>query len=229
MKKLCALLVMLSLFIPSVNSVFAANDSVITFDGDAEDFILPENNEVFNLEGMYPGETRSYTLTLVNDDYREMNFYMSSRIVDELANDSYPSSGAAAFDFNFKINGVDLFDGLVGGEDNVGKKMMEDDILIATLAKGEKAVLEMSVTADGDTLDNTYQNATGLVQYTFSVEYDDEVSAPQQVINRIVKNVKTGDPTTLSVFGALLGGSLVGIVYLFVTRRKKEEGQDEAN
>lgn len=229
MKKLCALLVMLSLFIPSVNSVFAANDSVITFDGDAEDFILPENNEVFNLEGMYPGETRSYTLTLVNDDYREMNFYMSSRIVDELANDSYPSSGAAAFDFNFKINGVDLFDGLVGGEDNVGEKMMEDDILIATLAKGEKAVLEMTVTADGDSLDNTYQDATGSVQYTFSVEYDDEVSAPQQVINRIVKNVKTGDPTTLSVFGALLGGSLVGIVYLFVTRRKKEEGQDEAN
>ena len=227
MKKLCALLVMLSLFIPSVNSVFAADDSIITFDGDAEDFILPENNEVFNLEGMYPGETRSYTLTLVNDDYREMNFYMSSRIVDELANDS--SSGTAAFDFNFKIDGVDLFDGLVGGEENVGEKMMEDDILIATLAKGEKAVLEMSVRADGDSLDNTYQDATGLVQYTFSVEYDDEVAAPQQVINRIVKNVKTGDPTTLSVFGALLGGSLVGIVYLFVTRRKKEEAQDEAN
>ena len=227
MKKLCALLVMLSLFIPSVNSVFAADDSIITFDGDAEDFILPENNEVFNLEGINPGETRSYTLTLVNDDYREMNFYMSSRIVNELANVS--SSGTAAFDFNFKIDGVDLFDGLVGGEDNVGEKMMEDDILIATLAQGEKAVLEMSVRADGDTLDNTYQNATGLVQYTFSVEYDDEVTAPQQVINRIVKNVKTGDPTTLSVFGALLGGSLVGIVYLFVTRRKKEEAQDEAN
>lgn len=229
MKKLCALLVMLSLFIPSVNSVFAADDSIITFDGDAEDFILPENNEVFNLEGMYPGETRSYTLTLVNDDYREMNFYMSSRIVKELANDSSSGAGAAAFDFNFKINGVDLFDGLVGGEDNVGEKMMEDDILIATLAKDEKAVLEMTVTADGDSLDNSYQDATGSVQYTFSVEYDDEVSAPQQVINRIVKNVKTGDPTTLSVFGALLGGSLVGIVYLFVTRRKKEEGQDEAN
>ena len=227
MKKLCALLVMLSLFIPSVNSVFAADDSIITFDGDAEDFILPENNEVFNLEGINPGETRSYTLTLVNDDYREMNFYMSSRIVNELANVS--SSGTAAFDFNFKIDGVDLFDGLVGGEENVGEKMMEDDILIATLAQGEKAVLEMSVRADGDTLDNTYQNATGLVQYTFSVEYDDEVTAPQQVINRIVKNVKTGDPTTLSVFGALLGGSLVGIVYLFVTRRKKEEAQDEAN
>ena len=227
MKKLCALLVMLSLFIPSVNSVFAADDSIITFDGDAEDFILPENNEVFNLEGINPGETRSYTLTLVNDDYREMNFYMSSRIVNELANVS--SSGTAAFDFNFKIDGVDLFDGLVGGEENVGEKMMEDDILIATLAQGEKAVLEMSVRADGDTLDNTYQNATGLVQYTFSVEYDDEVTAPQQVINRIVKNVKTGDPTTLSLFGALLGGSLVGIVYLFVTRRKKEEAQDEAN
>ena len=227
MKKLCALLVMLSLFIPSVNSVFAADDSIITFDGDAEDFILPENNEVFNLEGINPGETRSYTLTLVNDDYREMNFYMSSRIVNELANVS--SSGTAAFDFNFKIDGVDLFDGLVGGEENVGEKMMEDDILIATLAQGEKAVLEMSVRADGDSLDNTYQDATGLVQYTFSVEYDDEVTAPQQVINRIVKNVKTGDPTTLSVFGALLGGSLVGIVYLFVTRRKKEEAQDEAN
>ena len=115
--------------------------------------------------------------------------------------------------------------------------MMEDNILIATLAKGESATLQMSVTADGDTMDNTYQDATGLVQYTFSVEYDDEVAAPQRVVNtvvqtvtnRIEKVVQTGDPTTLGLFGALLGGSVVGIVYLFVTRKKKEEDQNEVH
>ena len=142
-----------------------------------------------------------------------------------------------AYDFNFKINGEDLFDGLVGGENNVGEGMMEDNILIATLAKGEHATLQMSVTADGDTMDNTYQNATGLVQYTFSVEYDDEAAAqtPQRVVNtvvqtvtnRIEKAVKTGDPATLGLFGVLLGGSVVGIVYLVATRKKKEEDQNE--
>lgn len=236
MKKLSVLLVMFSLFIPTINSVHAADESVITFDGDAEKFIFADNEgEVFNLEGMYPGETRTETLTLVNDDYREMNFYMNSKILDEFGNEA--STGAIAYDFNFKINGEDLFDGLVGGENNVGEGMMEDNILIATLAKGERAVLEMSVTADGDTMDNTYQGATGLVQYTFSVEYDDEVAAPQRVVNtvvqtvtnRIEKVVQTGDPTTLGLFGVLLGGSVVGIVYLFVTRKKKEEDQNEVH
>lgn len=236
MKKLSALLVMFSLFIPTINSVHAAGNSVITFDGEAEKFINTNNEgEVFNLEGMYPGETRTETLTLVNNDYREMNFYMNSKILDEFGNET--STGNMAYDFNFKINGEDLFDGLVGGENNVGEGMMEDNILIATLAKGESATLQMSVTADGDTMDNTYQNATGLVQYTFSVEYDDEAAAqtPQKVVNtvvqtvtnRIEKAVKTGDPATLGLFGVLLGGSVVGIFYLVATRKKKEEDQNE--
>lgn len=236
MKKLSALLVMFSLFIPTINSVYAA-DSMITFDGEAEKFINANSEgEVFNLEGMYPGETRTETLTLVNNDYREMKFYMNSKVLDEFGNET--SSGAIAYDFNFKINGEDLFDGLVGGEDNVGEGMMEDNILIATLAKGETATLEMSVTADGDTMDNSYQDATGLVQYTFSVEYDDEaVNTPQKVVNtvvqtvtnRIEKAVQTGDPATLGLFGVLLGGSVVGIVYLIATRKKKEEDQNEAH
>lgn len=236
MKKLSALLVMFSLFIPTINSVYAA-DSMITFDGEAEKFINANSEgEVFNLEGMYPGETRTETLTLVNNDYREMKFYMNSKVLDEFGNET--SSGAIAYDFNFKINGEDLFDGLVGGEDNVGDGMMEDNILIATLAKGETATLEMSVTADGDTMDNSYQDATGLVQYTFSVEYDDEaVKEPQKVVNtvvqtvtnRIEKAVQTGDPATLGLFGVLLGGSVVGIVYLIATRKKKEEDQNEVH
>lgn len=236
MKKLSALLVMFSLFIPTINSVYAA-DSMITFDGEAEKFINENSNgEVFNLEGMYPGETRTETLTLVNNDYREMKFYMNSKVLDEFGNET--SSGAIAYDFNFKINGEDLFDGLVGGEDNVGEGMMEDNILIATLAKGETATLEMSVTADGDTMDNSYQDASGLIQYTFSVEYDDEaVNEPQRVVNtvvqtvtnRIEKAVQTGDPATLGLFGVLLGGSVVGIVYLIATRKKKEEDQNEAH
>lgn len=236
MKKLSALLVMFSLFIPTINSVYAA-DSMITFDGEAEKFINANSEgEVFNLEGMYPGETRTETLTLVNNDYREMKFYMNSKVLDEFGNET--SSGAIAYDFNFKINGEDLFDGLVGGEDNVGEGMMEENILIATLAKGETATLEMSVTADGDTMDNSYQDATGLIQYTFSVEYDDEaVAEPQRVVNtvvqtvtnRIEKAVQTGDPATLGLFGVLLGGSVVGIVYLIATRKKKEEDQNEAH
>ena len=236
MKKLSALLVMFSLFIPTINSVYAA-DSMITFDGEAEKFINANSEgEVFNLEGMYPGETRTETLTLVNNDYREMKFYMNSKVLDEFGNET--SSGAIAYDFNFKINGEDLFDGLVGGEDNVGEGMMEDNILIATLAKGETATLVMSVTADGDTMDNSYQDATGLIQYTFSVEYDDEaVAEPQRVVNtvvqtvtnRIEKAVQTGDPATLGLFGVLLGGSVVGIVYLIATRKKKEEDQNEVH
>ena len=240
MKKLSVLLVMASLIIPSMSTVNAA-DSMITFDGDAEKFInANENNEVFDgFKNMYPGETRTQSLTLKNDDYREMRFYMSSKIVDEFGNEITDSSGIA-YDVNFTINGEDLFDGQVGGEDRVGmtdEGEQGDNILVATLGQGETALLEMTLTADGDTMDNSYQDASGHVEYTFSVEYDDEpATVPEKIVNTITKTVinpitkvvKTGDPVTLGVFGVMLGASAVGIVYLIITRKKKEEDAHES-
>lgn len=234
MKKLSLLLVMSLLVLPSIQNVSAA-DSMIRFDGDAGQFInQDDNNEVFDgFKNMYPGETRSQKLILTNDDYREMNFYMSSKVVDEFGNEMNDASGIA-YDVNFKINGEDLFDGTVGGDNKVGMDAGEDNVLIATLAKGEKAELEMTLTADGETMDNAYQGATGTVEYTFSVEYDEAQNVPNRVVNTVVKNVinpitkvvKTGDPVTLTGLGILLGASVVGIVYLVITRKKKEDSHE---
>lgn len=240
MKKLSSLLVMASLIVPSISSVSAA-DSMITFDGDAGKFINQnENNEVFDgFKNMNPGETRTQTLTLKNDDYREMRYYMSSKILDEFGNETTDASGIA-YDVDFKINGETLFDGQVGGEDRVGMNEVGkqgDSILIATLGKGETANLEMTLTADGETMDNSYQGASGVVEYTFSVEYDDEPqTVPEKVVNTVTKTVinpitkivKTGDPAALTALGALCGVSIVGIVFLFITRKKKGEDAHES-
>lgn len=235
MKKLTVLLVMFVMLIPSMGQVHA-QDSVISFEGEAEKFIYRNNQgEVFGgFKNLLPGEKRTEELTLVNNDYRELRFYMNSEILKAFGN---TDSKGIAYDVTFKINGEDLFSGKVGGDQKVGMTDGKTDhSLIATLQKGESAILEMTLQTDGDTMDNSYMNAMGTVKYTFSVEQDDE-AAPivetvvnkviRTVVNPITKVVQTGDPTVLTFFGVLIGASGLGIIYIIATKRKKEENKNE--
>ena len=96
--------------------------------------------------------------------------------------------------------------------------------------------MEMTLKTDGDSMDNAYQGATGTVQYKFSVEADDE-KAPvvntvvnkvvNTIINPIKKIVKTEDTTSLTFLGILLAASVIGIGYVIVTKKKKEEKENE--
>ena len=235
-KKLSVFILMLMMIVPSIGYVHA-EESIISFEGEAEKFIYTNNNgEVFDgFKNLYPGETRTEKLTLVNNDYQELRFYVNSKVIDQFGN----ANGAKGivYDVKFKINGEDLFVGKVGGDKEVGiSQEKTDNSLIATLKKGESAVLEMTLSIDGDSMDNAYQGATGTVQYTFSVEQDDE-EAPvvERVVNKVVKTVinpitkvvKTGDTTSLALIGGLLAISGLGIVYIIVTKRKKEENANE--
>ena len=228
MKKLSVLFVMIALLVPTIGKVHAQDDSIISFEGEAEKFIYRNNDgEVF-------GEERTETLTLVNNDYRELRFYMSTHILKQFGTDI---SNGIAYDVKIKINGEELFGGKVGGENNVAISDQEsENALIATLKKGERAVMEMTLKTDGDSMDNAYQGATGTVQYKFSVEADDE-KAPvvntvvnkvvNTIINPIKKIVKTEDTTSLTFLGILLAASVIGIGYVIVTKKKKEEKENE--
>lgn len=236
MKKLSVLFVMIALLVPTIGKVHAQDDSIISFEGEAEKFIYRNNDgEVFGgFKNLYPGEERTETLTLVNNDYRELRFYMSTHILKQFGTDI---SNGIAYDVKIKINGEELFGGKVGGENNVAISDQEsENALIATLKKGERAVMEMTLKTDGDSMDNAYQGATGTVQYKFSVEADDE-KAPvvntvvnkvvNTIINPIKKIVMTEDTTSLTFLGILLAASVVGIGYVIVTKKKKEEKENE--
>lgn len=83
MKKLLitGLSICLSLLL-SVNVAKAEDDSpFITFDGNASqyfEFNTNQNELTDKFMGMMPGEERSETFTLVNNDQREMKFYLNT-------------------------------------------------------------------------------------------------------------------------------------------------------
>lgn len=217
----CITLLTLSL---SINSIDAKEDSIISFDGNAKDFIyVHEDAKGFtNFEGLLPGETRKQTITLKNDDYQELRFYIHSKIVDQLGGDA---QNKVIYDVNFLINDVPLFQGTIGGNENVGMQNTEDSSLLATLQKGESVDVTMILSSDGDSMNDEYQGSQGTVQFTFSVEHDDTASTNtiNTVVNYVNHLISTGDSTAILYLICLTGVSLLVIILVMKKGGTKNE------
>lgn len=233
MKKIATLLVIMMMIVPTIKNTKAEGTGV-TFQGEAEKFVLvnSEDGDLFSdFKDIYPGETKKQTITLSNKDYRELRFYMSAKVLDAFGNDIADNM---VYDIDFLVNGQSVFAGMIGGQDEVGLKAMEDNFLIATLAQNEEATLDIILTADGDVMGNEYQNSIGLVQLNFSVEHDDQEAIPEKIINKVVKTVvnpikkaiDTGDYTSYKLFVGLAIASVAG-VGIFVISKKKGDDKDE--
>lgn len=212
----------------STNSLYAKEDSIITFDGDAKKFVYVHDDAkgFTNFEGLLPGETRTQTITLKNEDYQELRFYLSSKILDTLGGDV---KNKVIYDIDFLIDGEPLFQGTVGGQEEVGMNDSQENLLIATLQKGQSVELTMTLTTDGDSMENEYQGSQGTVQFTFSVEHDDTLQTPIPVVNTVVNYVNhaisTGDTTALMTLLATAGASIC----LFIILIKRKGGTKNVN
>lgn len=245
MKKLLitGLSICLSLLL-SVNVAKAEDDSpFITFDGNASqyfEFNTNQNELTDKFMGMMPGEERSETFTLVNNDQREMKFYLNTQVLKDLGEDS--KTKGAVYEISFTRDGEEFYRGTIGGEDgslvDLSGQSMGENMLMASLKENEKSVIKMSIGIDGDSMTNSYQNAAGELQFEFSVEYDDPevvqptivekiVKLPGKQINRYINAVKTGDYTELLplVVGLAISAGL--ILVLVKTRKKKDTKEGE--
>lgn len=227
----------------SVGQVHAYDESpLITFDGDAAEYFQFNTSQeelTDQFIGMMPGETRSETFTLVNNDARELSFYLNTQVLRDLGESN--NTIGAVYEITFARDGEVFYDGTVGGENgslvDMSGQSMGENMLMATLAENESSVIEMTIGIDGDSMGNTYQNAAGELQFAFSVEYDDPevveptivekvVQLPGKEIERVVAGVKTGDYSVIAPYVIALivaGGLMIGLI---VTRKKKaEEGE----
>lgn len=228
----------------NVGHVYAYDESpFITFDGDASQYFqfnTDQNALTDKFTGMMPGESRSETFTLVNNDQREMSFYLNTQVLKDLG-DSNNTNGAV-YEITFARDGEVFYTGTIGGENgslvDLSGQSMGENMLMATLAENQKSEIEMTIGIDGDSMDNTYQNAAGELQFAFSVEYDDPevqeptvvtkvVQLPGKEIERVVNAVQTGDYSVLAPYVAALivaGGVIIGLI---VTRKKKQAEEGE--
>ncbi|MGL6293112.1 hypothetical protein, partial [Eubacterium aggregans] len=143
MKKRCIPFILTAVFLlATMGTVLAEGGEVITFKGEAEKFVYSMDGD-FSTQGftdLQPGEDRTLTLILKNDGSREMSFYMSVEILDNIAEKTADSQ--AVYDFSIAKNGTTFFSTVIGGgsayNQSVGREYLQEDnnILLDTLAVG---------------------------------------------------------------------------------------------
>lgn len=214
----------------SVVQVHAYDESpLISFDGEAAnyfEFNTDRKDLSEKFEGMFPGETRSETFTLVNNDKRELKFYLNTKVLKDLTD----TNNHAVYDITFARDGEVFYDGTIGDQGtlvDLGNQSMGENMLIATLNENESSAITMSIGIDGDSMGNAYQNAATDLQFVFSVQYDDPIAPQPTIVQRFVDAVKTGDYTTLAPYIIALVAAIAGIIGLLITRKKRNAKEGE--
>ncbi|POP34795.1 hypothetical protein C3B58_01275 [Lactonifactor longoviformis] len=236
--------VLAALLVLGTATTAMAADEVITFTGDAAKFVTEQ--EAGTGEGftnMEPAETRTQTITLKNDDYQQMKFYLRTELLSNIA-DEGKNRKQAIYTVDLSKDGENFFAAVIGSEQNasLGKEFLvsepgseqDNNILLASLKKGESVDVEIAITLDGDSTGNDYQEKDGQIQLIVSVEKDEGTPGKirKTVTNTktvtgagktITKVVKTGDEFPVEALLVLAGLSLVCIVLAAAKRKKKVE------
>lgn len=202
--------------------VVAQDDTVVTFDGDSNKFIIVESADQ-GFEGMMPGETREVSVRLKNDNKDSMDFFMSAEILDNIAE---KGNKDAVYDFSIAKDNEVFFSTVIGAENNtIGEEYLTDDnnIKLATLAKGQESLVTISLHLDGDSAENAYMNQEGQIGLRFSVGTPVvPETTPRTVVQRVVQYIKTGDSAPFVLMGGLLIVSALGFIVVMKKNKKKE-------
>ncbi|WP_195268131.1 hypothetical protein [Eubacterium sp. 1001713B170207_170306_E7] len=234
-KKSITLLITLALLLATALPAFASE--TITFKGASEKFVRDVTGNAEDFTGMLPGESRTISLTLINEDSSEMKFYMSAEILDNIARKTADSQ--AVYDFVISKNGVPFFTTVIGGgtakNTSAGEKYLDEsnNILLDTLAQGQSDVISIRLALEGNSTENSYMEKTGQIQLVFTASTPDNPTGGN-IIERLVQTITnpgaTGPNTGLNgaspymlFAGACVVIAVVIIIILIVTRKKKEE------
>lgn len=163
----------------------SAADSTVSFTNEGTLETPATFGNVF--DHMAPGEEKSLTIEVKNDNEHTADFYMSAETIKALE-ESVGGSGAG-YDVKLIIGGTEVFNSALGGyvsTDGTGsteglKEMngaLSDSMLIATLKKGEKTDIVLTIGLDGEGMDKaTYADAFGSIDFSFKAGYEDPTGA----------------------------------------------------
>lgn len=241
MKKKILLGLLLSALLMSNQFIVMAYDSpMIQFDGNlSENFQFSSNPDSLTekFSGMMPGESRSETFTIVNNDNREMKFFLNTQVLKDLGEDN--KAIGAVYEITFEKDGEIFYKGTVGGENgslvDLSGQRMGEDMLMATLNKGESCELRLTIGIDGDSMDNNYQDGIAQMQFSFSAQERQGTTSKPSYIEEFLKDpvkqtinylssVATGDKTNLfiSIVGVFSSILLVCIFAIAKKQHNKE-------
>lgn len=240
MKKIVNIVCMiLIVMLAATKSVYAEERPTVTFDGSKEIKYTYHDKENFGnaFMGMLPGEERKQEIVLRNTSDKNADFYMEVEIIRALEEASQASGAAYKFSLGITQDSVNngkksiIYGGTAEGEAWIGgdksglsqindvlKNYGQKGIKVATLKSGETAVISLTVTLDGMTGGNTYQDLKGTFEFTFHAGYE---NPGETIINHVngkdsilLKSVKTGDETKIipGIISMIMSITVIGIL-----------------
>lgn len=210
-----------------MTSVVKASDSSLSYEGDAKEFITTNDTTAAFID-MMPGEERTQTILLTNENFDEMKFFVK---VDEATLLNEQAEGNIVYQITFKNDGEVFYTGTIGGKSKAVKGNLTENYLLKDLSKGESTEIEMSIKIDGTSMTNEYQGTQGNLGIIFSVEHSDknevvEIIKKVPVIN-MIPGVSTGDATNLYAIAITMVASL-GIIIFVLLKKRKDDGNEKA-
>lgn len=198
------------------------------------------NDALYKLQ---PGDTVNIELDLKNTSDYETEWYMTNEVLQSLEDSQNVANGGAytyvLIYWNPEGQRETIYNSeTVGGEETGGAgeglhqatDTLEDFFYVDYLAPGEAGKITLTVSLDGETQGNAYQDTMAKLQMNFAVEpliVDED--DPTKVIAKRPVIVKTGDDLSSLIPSAVLfgGGILVLVIAIGKYRSDKKKKLEE--
>lgn len=232
----------------------------VTFDGSKMSSNFTSAQMAEEIYSIQPGDSIRLKVALKNSGQRATGWYMTNEVLATLE-DSQSTAAGGAYTYRLVYEGptgeeeVLYSSEAVGGEGDTSKAgeglyqatgSLKDYFFLDTLDRGQEGDVYLTVSLDGESQGNDYQDTLAQLQMNFAVENADPVEVTvtptprvqtntirrtlqQDSRNIIAASVQTSDPTQILPYCAAAlaaGTALLVIGALIMKRRQREEGQE---
>lgn len=211
-KRFLAILMVLALCLSIAPAAFA--DASVSYKGSADKFVFTPGSEYSptdlfeNFKDVMPGDTLTQQIEVKNDVKNDVKIKLYMRALGADAN----SEGFLnQMDLAVKAaDGSELFAAPAGET-----AQLTDWVCLGTFYSGAKTTLDVTLNVPIE-MGNDYANQIGTLDWEFAVE-----ELPVEPTDPV--GPKTGDDTPVALYAAICAVCAGAVVFLFATRKKKEQ------
>ena len=210
--KFCTFLMVLVMVFSLCTTAYAAGS--VTYDGDANKFIFAPGSDYSptdlfsDFKNVMPGDTLTEQILIKNDTSNKVKIkvYMRSLGAQENTDDFLAQ-------MNLTVEQKD--DSILFAAPADETAQLIDWVYLGTVYSGGEITLDVTLEVP-ITMGNDYQNKVGYIDWEFKVE-----ELPIEPTDP--KPPQTGDTSNLFLYSGLMIFSLVGLIVLLATKRRKQE------
>lgn len=212
---------------------FSGSDGMaVTFDGKNLTTNFGEGDIDQPTSAIQPGDDITFTVAVQNRSETDTAFYMTNEVLNSfLQSDDAGGAYAYRLVYNSAADQRVIYDSdTVGGDDTAGLMEINNAydgewFYLGNLAANEDGAISLTITLDGETNGNSYQETMAALEMTFAAEPLASPSAPPGS-GTPIPSPHTGDSSHLGLWAVIMAISAAACVALVVVGKKnrREDG-----